>query len=559
MCGENLNSPIISGLNHIKPMKLEVLIILVSIFLTPSSFCQNTEPVTKNSLKSKQMEFWEINFKTIRYATYNRYAKDKQKEYGNSYFFDENIEGGNYTIYDSINDKEIHISETGSYIKGLLQVGTAWDCFSVGRIIFNLEIVIDNKSYKTKLHYKDNGLKGSLLKQLKLGESYNTSIKNIQSALGTVITDNYTFQFQIAMQLPHTVIVNYDIKTNALVAQDITDIQNLSGTNTGNQTSIAGITGTKAQFDTARIFDSNIDELLIDDNFIWFYPWKYSSREELIICRYNTIDGKLDVYNKENTQLPDAKNHLGWLINDIEKDSLGNIWFATYSGLIKYDKDKWMVLDTENFELPSNSTYSILFDSSNMWISMTDEGVIKYSKNSKLHYKNELPSGTVFDITSNGNNMYFSCGGGLVKFDGTNWLKLTEGSEKSNNNIDGIFIDKQNNIWIRGGKGTPPLAKYDGAKMIIYDEEMTNSPFPYGRYVSSIYSKNNNELWFGTSSGLLKMIDNDFIIFDHQNSNLPKCHIYQIVEDNKGIIWLGTSMGLYKYSKNKFTKINYKK
>ena len=39
--------------------------------------------------------------------------------------------------------------------------------------------------------------------------------------------------------------------TNAYTDAEVTKVSNLSGTNTGDQTSIVGITGTKAQFDTA--------------------------------------------------------------------------------------------------------------------------------------------------------------------------------------------------------------------------------------------------------------------------------------------------------------------
>jgi len=57
-------------------------------------------------------------------------------------------------------------------------------------------------------------------------------------------------------------------------ANDITNLSNLSGVNTGDQTSIVGITGTKSQFDTAvtdgnfLYVSDNISSLTNDENYI---------------------------------------------------------------------------------------------------------------------------------------------------------------------------------------------------------------------------------------------------------------------------------------------------
>lgn len=222
---------------------------------------------------------------------------------------------------------------------------------------------------------------------------------------------------------------------------------------------------------------------------------------------------------------------------------------------MKYDDVNWQVFNKDNFDLPTNSTYSIAFDKKdNIWISTMGEGVLKYNGKKKVRFKEELCGNSVFNITIRGDDIYFSCWGGISKFDGNIWTDVTKTTNCSFDVVENVVFDKQGHIWINGGKGNPALAKYNGKEWQIFDSK--NSPIEC-RYVSDIYIENDSTLWFGTSgSGLLKLTNNKWTVFNDRNSELPKGWIYKIKPDKNGNLWLGTAKGLIKYNKETFIKIN---
>ncbi|HDR51080.1 MAG TPA: hypothetical protein ENN90_05575, partial [Mariniphaga anaerophila] len=105
--------------------------------------------------------------------------------------------------------------------------------------------------------------------------------------------------------------------------------------------------------------------------------------------------GKDFRYLRTENGLPDGE------INSIVQDSAGNMWFATWSGLVKYDGYYFEVFRPvlgDSASLPEKKIKKLFVDSNdNLWIA-TSTGLCRYNKSLKTFqsYRFEgIPSGGV--------------------------------------------------------------------------------------------------------------------------------------------------------------------
>lgn len=126
----------------------------------------------------------------------------------------------------------------------------------------------------------------------------------------------------------------------------------------------------------------------------------------------------------------------------------------------------------------------------------------------------------------------------------------------SNNLINGAIssIEKFNNdyyvgTWVFLSSETAfGLGKFDGTNWVkISDPNLHNE-------VSSLLNDNNGNLWIGTYNGLTKFDGNQFTKLTTSNG-LPSNHINQVKKDANGKLWIATNNGVATYENNIFTTI----
>ena len=237
-----------------------------------------------------------------------------------------------------------------------------------------------------------------------------------------------------------------------------------------------------------------------------------------------------DIYNKSNSDLPTN------MINCVTIDE-NNIWIGTPYGLVKFDGTDWTIYDKSNSGLSSNSVSCISIDESGiLWIGTSP----KYLSSS---YE-----------------------GGLVKFDGTGWTVFNKSnSGLPSNSVSCIVIDEFGNKWI----GTQPeynsstndhegggLAKFDGTNWTIYNE--SNSEIP-DNWVQCLVIDLFNNKWIGTIGGLVKLDGTEWTIYDESNSGLPSSVVGCIEIDEFSNKWLGTSGGLAVFNEDGIVSMAEKK
>jgi len=95
-------------------------------------------------------------------------------------------------------------------------------------------------------------------------------------------------------------------------------------------------------------------------------------------------------------------------VNAIAQTKDGYIWFATYSGLARFDGVRFTVFDRTNDTLPQNEILSLLATPDGaLWIG-TARGAARYSHGRFETFGADkgLPEGSVIDFTENGGRIW---------------------------------------------------------------------------------------------------------------------------------------------------------
>ncbi|WP_167619304.1 ligand-binding sensor domain-containing protein [Maribellus sediminis] len=198
-------------------------------------------------------------------------------------------------------------------------------------------------------------------------------------------------------------------------------------------------------------------------------------------------------------------------IPSIAIDSAGNKWFGTISGVLKYDGENWTSYSTSD-GLADNLIHSIEVDKQgNKWFG-TNGGASKFADNKWTNYSYNADNtnsiagnGVSAIVTDNKGNKWFGTWGGLSEFDGLNWIQHDTETEwlRAGSPIRSAKSDNKGNLWF--GSNGWGISVFDGVKWTTYTEANGADIDPV--YAIAIDSKGNN--WFGTSTGLLKLTDDN--------------------------------------------------
>lgn len=173
----------------------------------------------------------------------------------------------------------------------------------------------------------------------------------------------------------------------------------------------------------------------------------------------------------------------GLLINEMAFDDQNRLWLATESGLGLYDGESWKKFTSANSGLKSDGLSCLAFDSKgNVWCGASvdgNSGLYCFDGTTWKNYnktKNPLPMNYVISIAidsqdriwmgtgyiRNGNFVIGKeYGGGLTRFNGTNWKTWNiNNSDLPSNTIMDIAIDEKDNLW---------LATHDHVGLTIFD------------------------------------------------------------------------------------------
>lgn len=241
-----------------------------------------------------------------------------------------------------------------------------------------------------------------------------------------------------------------------------------------------------------------------------------------IASTYNSQNTKTDPYF---SQTRDTISPFGprSITRNILEDTKGNIWLATWQGIIKYDGKVFT-----NYTLKNNlihfHVYSIMEDKSgNMWF-----GTIR---------------------------------GGAYKYDGKNFTLYTTADGIIDDLIGCMMEDKTGNIWFGTDEGIscfdtsalhktiPNMGVQLPGLLAAYKKGIRNfntNDGLCGNRVNSIIQDKTGKIWIATRSGVCCYDGKNFTDFKLK-PDVPFTNVRCIKEDRNGKIWIGGQEGLYCY------------
>ena len=239
---------------------------------------------------------------------------------------------------------------------------------------------------------------------------------------------------------------------------------------------------------------------------------------------FGTNDGlnRFDGYNFKNFRHSNDSTGLGSnKITALHEMPDGNIYIGTANGLYIYDPlteliSKFKYTFSNNETIHSRITSLTQDNNNNLWFSTQNQGIIKYS-------------------TSNHQIWHYSAEDGGLPF----------------NNINRIFIDSQQRIWLSLANA---LCLYNPSlEQITYLNLFNDGHHTQNDYVTKIYEDDQNEIWIGTdNSGLFhyKRELSNFENYFGKDSDHYLPHIHDIYEISQGELIIGSDKSPIVFNPN---------
>lgn len=172
---------------------------------------------------------------------------------------------------------------------------------------------------------------------------------------------------------------------------------------------------------------------------------------------------------------------------------------------------------------------------------------------STLSTRDGLPSNIISAVAQDKNDfIWIGTTNGLCRFDGHRFITFKKGESKLSlpaNEISALLVD-DHHLWIGTWKGL--------CKINTLTFEITRVDLSSNTIIRTLYKDQENNIWIGTATGLIKYSANQTITeYSTQNNNLSHNTIRSVYSDKFGNLWVGTYDKLNKLPKNENTFISF--
>ncbi len=230
------------------------------------------------------------------------------------------------------------------------------------------------------------------------------------------------------------------------------------------------------------------------------------------------------------------------VVRSLYKDSEDKIWIGTQEGLNYYENGAINKIQTN---LVGSSVSSITQDLDNdLWFA-TYSGIERFNGLNWNHFDelNGINDDFIEEVATDQNGIvWIATINGISSYDGNTWTNYVGLYDFSANELDdeyipSLMIDSDNNLWaITWGGG---VLKYDGMNwsQITMDDGLSSN---FGR---AILEDDNGNILVGTTAGV-STYNGEFWTNEWLGSQI-RC----LFKDSEGTIWAGTKEnGAFKYS-----------
>ena len=184
------------------------------------------------------------------------------------------------------------------------------------------------------------------------------------------------------------------------------------------------------------------------------------------------------------------------------------MWVGTNGGVSRYNGANWTTFTTRQ-SLVNNGVNAILQDHrGNFWFG-TDNGVSRFDPPSTpgqaghwttFNTHNGLVYNTVRTIIQDrdGTLWFGTYGGGVSRFDGTQWQSFTRAQDPADDWTQVIFQDQAGHLWFGSWNGG--VLRYDGQTL----QTLIRADGLAGNGIKAIFQDHDGALWFGTGDGVTR-------------------------------------------------------
>ncbi|NNE56062.1 MAG: hypothetical protein HKN32_08585, partial [Flavobacteriales bacterium] len=225
-------------------------------------------------------------------------------------------------------------------------------------------------------------------------------------------------------------------------------------------------------------------------------------------------------------------------INSVVEDYNGDLWFATYSGLLHYNGKEFKRHNFPHDSLSPN-VWSLLLEDDVLWLGTMD-GIMQFNNDEFIAFP--TPDLTVEDTLSrlsykgittllrdvNGDLWYGTDGFGLCRFDGEKFTHFTISDGLPANSVTSLMQDNEGTLWI--GTMDGGVSWYDGQEFTNLSQNGTIK----GVEISGFFVDAQERVWFGVENNGVYCFDGNTWKNYYKEAQLPTNGINTILEDSKG-------------------------
>lgn len=219
------------------------------------------------------------------------------------------------------------------------------------------------------------------------------------------------------------------------------------------------------------------------------------------------------------------------------------LYIGTRAGVFRLENNKFIALDEQ---LSTESVTALLQDSNDdIWIGTTNHGVFRYSDRGieKLEDSTGLPSNHILSIFEDQEkSVWVGTSSGLLRLRKAPFITLTSKQGLVGNYVRSVLSHSDGSLWVGSSKGLNHIVNGQVSKVNTVQQATDIS-------ILSLAENNQGEVVVGTyTQGIFKVINNTLIPMDEINKSLKSQEIRSILIDSNENMWIGTTMGVVKIS-----------
>lgn len=188
----------------------------------------------------------------------------------------------------------------------------------------------------------------------------------------------------------------------------------------------------------------------------------------------------------------------------------------------------------------------------NLWFGTDGGGVSRYDGTQFTNFTTSLGlsyNGVTCILEDKSGNLWFgTTGGGVNRYDGKTFRTFTTAQGLADDDVRSMVEDKSGNLWF--GTYGSGVSRYNGKSFKTFNTSLGLS----NNDVTIILEDRKGNLWFGTNGGGVSRFDGKTFKTFTTSEGLPNNIVRNILEDKDGNLWFGTyGGGVSRYDGKTFT------